>query len=42
MGLFAASAALMALATGALVWVYAAVNGRVVPGRERSGRVKGL
>ncbi|KAM0721783.1 hypothetical protein Q7P37_002708 [Cladosporium fusiforme] len=39
-GLFAASAALMALATGALVWVYKRVNGGVGAG-ERSGRVAG-
>ncbi|KAL1588209.1 hypothetical protein WHR41_02953 [Cladosporium halotolerans] len=43
-GLFAASAGLMALATGALVWLYGVVNGRVDEGRlgkERSGNVKG-
>lgn len=47
-GLFAASAVLMACATGALAWLYALVNGReVVLGRNgdarraRSGNVKG-
>ena len=39
-GLFAASAGLMALATGALVWLYGVVNGREVR-RARSGNVKG-
>jgi len=39
-GLFAASAGLMALATGALVWVYGVVNGREARG-ARSGNVKG-
>jgi len=39
-GLFAASAGLMALATGALVWLYGVVNGREVRA-ARSGNVKG-
>ena len=39
-GLFAASAGLMALATGALVWLYGVVNGREAR-RARSGNVKG-
>lgn len=39
-GLFAASAGLMALATGALVWLYGVVNGREVRS-ARSGNVKG-
>ncbi|GAB7332984.1 hypothetical protein MBLNU13_g04683t1 [Cladosporium sp. NU13] len=39
-GLFAASAGLMAAATGALVWLYGVVNGREVRG-ARSGNVKG-
>lgn len=39
-GLFAASAGLMALATGGLVLLYGWVNG-VEVGEERSGRVKG-
>lgn len=39
-GLFAASAVLMALATGALVWLYGVVNGKEAR-RARSGNVKG-
>jgi hypothetical protein len=39
-GLFAASAGLMALATGGLVWVSGGVNGREVR-RARSGNIKG-
>ena len=39
-GLFAASAGLMALATGGLVWLYGVVNGREVR-LARSGNVKG-
>jgi len=39
-GLFAASAGLMAAATGGLVWVYGVVNGREAR-RARSGNVKG-
>lgn len=39
-GLFAASAGLMALATGALGWLYGVVNGREAR-RARSGNVKG-
>lgn len=39
-GLFAGSAVLMAVATGALVWLYGAVNGKEAR-RARSGNVKG-
>lgn len=39
-GLFAASAVLMALATGALVWLYGVVNGKEAR-RARSGNFKG-
>jgi hypothetical protein len=39
-GLFAASAGLMALATGALVLLYGVVNGKEAR-RARSGNVKG-